>query len=158
MKKLIAVLFIVLVLTGCGSKKKEEKKEFTLDNTSWVGTLNDGVEFEDEKIKLYQNEKDHSDDYFVGSYKLYLGSEGMNQVEEYNISIDDIKDEIEKNDNYSEDNFIFVDIKYDYGMVSGEKIEMYASPIPWYGFVLEDGNTLYVTNINTGAKLKFTRK
>ena len=79
MKKiLVAILLIILYLTGCKSSETAKEKERTLvENTSWIAKDNSEIIFKEKGVKWYQSKYDHTDNYYSGTYEFYIDDEAI---------------------------------------------------------------------------------
>ena len=78
-------------------------------------------------------------------------------MSEYGITKNELSSVFDSNIDYSEDNFVVFDIRYDKFILDGEEQEIARPLVPWYGFILENNTYLDVANMNTGTYYKFTK-
>lgn len=132
-----------------------------ISNTTWIASDGSEAVFTETEINWYKDSEDHSDNYYSGTYEFYIGEDAIDYVtqdlSEYGITKSELKTLFDKNPEYSKDNFVVFDIRYDEFIMDGEE-QVIARPLsPWYGFILEDNTYLDVANMNTGTYYKFTK-
>ena len=135
--------------------------ESLISDTTWIASGGSEVVFSKKRINWYQNPEEHSDNYYSGVYKFYIGKEAVDYItkdlSEYGITKNELGSVFDSNIDYSEDNFVVFDIRYDKFILDGEEQEIARPLVPWYGFILEDNTYLDVANMNTGTYYKFTK-
>lgn len=170
-KKLIIILAIVVgILLLAGSifliikllNPRIPLDNFSLKNTSWGDSELSEMVFTDDRVNWYKSETDYANNYYAGSYKLYVGKEAVDylttELASYGITKVELTGIFMRNEKYSESNFIVIDINYDFTVIDGVTGHPTKSHTPYYGFVLKDGTYLDITNMNTGTYLGFTKK
>ena len=135
--------------------------ESLISDTTWIANGGSEVVFSKKRINWYQDPEEHSDNYYSGVYKFYIGKEAVDYItkdlSEYGITKNELSSVFDSNINYSEDNFVVFDIRYDKFILDGEEQEIARPLVPWYGFILENNTYLDVANMNTGTYYKFTK-
>lgn len=138
------------------------KIKLDVSYTSWIASDGSEMKFENGTMKWYQHEGEYDDNYYFGKYEVYIGEEAIEfiteDLKEYGVTRDELEDIFDRNDEYSEDNFVVFDLVYDGITVDGETTVPTNPRIPWYGFILEDNTYLDVANMNTGTYYSFTKK
>lgn len=133
----------------------------SMSGTTWIASGGSEVVFSETRIDWYQDPEEHSDNYYSGVYKFYIGKEAVDYVTqelpEYGVTRSELSSLFNRSDNYSEDNFVVFDIRYDKFILDGEEQEIARPLVPWYGFILDDNTFLDVANMNTGTYYKFTK-
>jgi len=174
MKKYFRILLIIcaiFIMTGCGeqdkSRTKEKEDKITADttlvsNTTWIARDNSEVIFTKDRIDWYQSQKDHTDNYYSGKYKLYRGEDAIEyittELKEYGITEEELEDIFNSKKEYKKENFVVFDIRYDKFVLNGTEQKISRPLVPWYGFVLEDDTYLDVVNMNTYSYYGFTKQ
>lgn len=135
--------------------------ESLISNTTWIASDGSEVVFSEKRINWYRYPEEHSDNYYSGVYKFYIGKEAVDYItenlSEYGITKNELSSVFDSNIDYSEDNFVVFDIRYDKFIQYGEEQEITRPLVPWYGFILDDNTYLDVANMNTGTYYKFTK-
>ncbi|MBQ6510557.1 hypothetical protein IJI94_01150 [Candidatus Saccharibacteria bacterium] len=132
-----------------------------ISNTTWIASDGSEAVFTETEINWYKDAENHSDNYYSGTYEFYIGEDAIDYItqdlSEYGITKSELKTLFDKNPEYSKDNFVVFDIRYDEFIMDGEE-QVVAKPlVPWYGFILDDNTYLDVANMNTGTYYKFTK-
>ena len=132
-----------------------------LNNTTWRASDESEVVFSDNKIDWYRYPDDRLNSYYSGTYTFYMGEAAvehlLNDMSEYGITDEKLQSLFKRNDEYSKDNFVVVDIKYDKLIVNHNEQSISKPEAPWYGFILNDNTYLDVANMVTGTYYKFTK-
>ena len=162
---LVLALMVAFSFTGCkknGKKKEKEKTDFEIADTTWVSNMGDEFLFLENEVKLSRDNINGSDSYFFGEYKLLIGDDAMDylndELEVYNVSEEEIKELIDNNEKYSEENFVVFDIRYIYGVDGDVKFEMDGALIPWYGFVIDEGTRMDIMNMNSNSTMTLIKQ
>lgn len=133
-----------------------------ISNTTWIASGGSEVVFSEKRIDWYQDPEEHSDNYYSGVYKFYIGKEAVDYItkdlSEYGVTKNELSSVFDRNIDYSEDNFVVLDIRYDKFILDGKEQEIPRPLVPWFGFILDDNTYLDVANMNTGTYYKFTKK
>ena len=164
MKKILALIILCLVLVGCGAKEepKEPQKNNDMNNTVWIATDNSEMIFDETSFNWYRDEGVYSDNYYGGTFEYYRGTDAVKfittELSQYGVTESELQKLFERNEKYSEENFVVFNLVYNKVVMSGENITPERPLVPWYGFILEDGTVLDVVNMNTGTYYTFTKK
>lgn len=154
---IIIALFVIIsgLSTGDGSGS-------LVANTKWLGKDNSEVIFSNDRINWYKDANVHTDNYYSGEYKFFIGKEAVEyiteELEEYGVTESELERLFSRNEKYDESIFVVFDIRYDEFIMNGESQEISRSLVPWYGFIFEDNTILDVANMNTATYYKFTKQ
>ena len=133
-------------------------KSLIIEEGSWVEE-NSGSFLVLENKKEFKYYKDYGvmdDYYYEGTYKIYVGEDAVdyvvNDLSEYYVEEDELEDLFDRNDKYSEDNFICLVLNNDCCIIDGEETEVDLDSTPYFGFYLDDGKekVLDIANMNSG--------
>ena len=166
---IITIVFAIFIINKNKYFESQDKEETNVinssslvSNTTWIASDESEVIFTSERIDWYQNEYNHTDNYYSGEYKFYIGKDAVKyiteELDQYGVTKEELEDLFDRNENYSENNFVVFDIRYDEFVLDGEKQTITRPLVPWYGFLLEENTFLDVSNMNTGTYYKFTKK
>lgn len=165
---IIAIVAGVVILVGAILlivklfNPKQQTPVFSLKNTSWVDSDSSEMVFTEDRLNWYQSEADYTDNYYTGSYALYVGEDAVEYItttlSSYGVTKDELESVFENNENYSVSNFIVIDVIYDSTVIGGVTSVPTNPHTPYFGFVLEDGTFLDIANMNTGSYLSFAKK
>ncbi|MBP5493062.1 MAG: zinc-ribbon domain-containing protein [Clostridiales bacterium] len=143
--------------------KAEDLKE-TITGQNWV-VEDEGayLVFESgKKFTYYRSIDDQDNYYYEGKYKLFVGKEAIeyltNDLEDYGITEEEIKDIIRKNDYYTEDNLILLVLINETCMIDGEDtLPEDTVTTPYVGFYVEEKDyyALDLTNMNAASYVWF---
>lgn len=129
--------------------------------TNWVASDGSEMVFAANTFYWYKSSTDHNDNYYFGKYEIYIGSDAVDfittDLSNYGVTRSELESVFAKNEEYSEDNFIVVNLNYSKMVINGETSVPETTLVPWYGFILDDGTILDVANMNTGTYYKFTK-
>ena len=159
MKKMYAFLLIITLLTLCGCTRNRKS---LVANSTW--RMKDGSEviFTEDDITWYKEPGEHSKNYYAGKYKFYIGKDAVNYIvndlSEYGVTKDELQNLFDRNEEYSVDNFVVFDIRYNEFDLDGEKQKIERPLVPWFGFILDNNTYLDVANMNTSTYYKMTKQ
>lgn len=114
---------------------------------------------DDYSYKLYIDDSDHDNNYYVGNYMLYNEEDAIdyiaNNIPEYGISKED-QLKMFNNSNYDIDDYYLLVLNCLYsnidGKIGGSDVSYY------YGFYDENKRTMKMINMETKDNVNFTRK
>ena len=142
MKKFLTVilsLICILTIAGCSSKNPTnqditEDKKFSLENTEYKGEDNSFIIFGNphvkEDFKYYQSEKNLEDNYYIGTYSLYLADEAEKFILKKKDCYKITKKELNKITNKDYSKLIVIYIDYSDIVLNGKStIEEYNNTI-----------------------------
>ena len=132
-------------------------KSLIIDEGSWIETNSESyLVFENKKEFKYYKDYDVLDDYYYeGTYKIYVGEDAVdyvvNDLSEYYVEEDELEDLFDRNDKYSEENFILIILNNDHCYIEGEDTPVDISSSPYFGFFIEDDGhyVLDIANMNS---------
>jgi len=161
MKKIKYLLLLVvglLVFAGCTLTPK-----FTLRNTTWYARDKSEMVFGDQgTFAWYQKETDHYDNYYKGTYKLYVGRSAKNHIvndlESFGVTAEELDGLISRNDDYKLENLIVFDITYTDYRYLGKDLLTGTKTTSWYGFLNDTQNTFSVADMSSANTFVFTKK
>lgn len=162
MKKIKYLLLIVttaFLLTGCVLKNNG----FSVRNTTWYARDKSEMIFGDAgEFSWYLSETDHTDNYYKGNYKLYVGKNAYNHITQdltqYGVTADELDGLISRNAEYTLDKLVVFDITYSSVKVSGSYRSVVGTDTAWYGMILKDGTYLDLANMRNANTMGFTKK
>lgn len=159
MKKIWGFIIIGMLLLVCGCVRSNKNM---MANTTWLMDDESEVIFTDDTITWYKESSDHSKNYYAGKYKFYIGKQAVdyivNDLSEYGVTRDELQDVFDSNDNYSINNFVVFDIRYNEYDLDGVK-QSFDRPLnPWMGFILNNNTYLDVANMNTYTYYSLTKQ
>ena len=134
----------------------------TIINNGWVA-MEDGsyLEFGKKKsFKYYKDYNDTSDNYFTGKYRIYSGSDAIEQLtkhySQYGVTRKEIKTLIQNDPNFKEENFVLVVLENDGMWQDGKNVKDEEWDTPYYGFLVTSPNkSLLLINMNTATTFSF---
>ena len=137
-------------------------KKITKNN--WVA-MEDGsyLEFgKQQTFKYYKSYYDTSDNYYTGKYRMYSGSDALEQLtktyKDYGITRTDVKSLINNNKAFSEDNFILLVLENDGMWIDGENTKDEEWDSVYYGFLVSNPDTsLLLINAVTDTYFSFIK-
>ena len=115
---------------------------------------------EDGTYIWYQDDTDHTDNYYVGTYELYFGEDAtdyiVNDLVEYGITQDEMDEYLEMNsgdDFYTEDNLVCMMLFAEQAIIDGEDQADGGYVSPYMGFM--QYGYFDATNMNTANYVSF---
>ena len=134
-------------------------------SSNWVA-MGDGsyLEFgKKQSFKYYKSYEDTSDNYYTGKYRIYSGSDAIDQItkhySEYGITRKEIKTLIDNNSAFKEENFVLVVLENDGMWMGGDNVKDEEWVTPYYGFLVTSPNqSLLLINMNTATTFTFIRE
>ena len=166
-KKVLTIILSIIggiVLLGAGILLciRIFGSNFSLRNTTWIENSGSEMVFTSKTVNWYKTEGKHDDNYYSGTYKKYVGKAAVNyittELASYNVTKEELQTLFDNSEVYDESNFIVLDVNYEYTIIGGEKNTPTNPRTPYFGFILSDGEELYIANMNTGSYLNFTKK
>lgn len=158
MKKIYSIIMILILFLICGCSNNKS----IVANTTWKMSGGSEVIFTNDQIMWYQSPSDHTKNYYAGKYKFYIGKDAVNYIvndlSEYGVTKDELQNLFDRNEEYSVDNFVVFDIRYNEFDLDGEKQKIERPLVPWFGFILDNNTYLDVANMNTSTYYKMTKQ
>ncbi len=158
-KYLILIMIGVILLSGCSLLPR-----FSVRNTIWYARDNSEMVFGDQgTFAWYRNESNHDDNYYKGTYKLYVGENARNHIvndlEKFGVTREELDGLISRNSDYLLENLIVFDLTYtDYKYLGRDMLNGETRETSWYGFLLKDGTYMSVADMSTANTYGFTKK
>ncbi len=129
-----------------------------IKGASWI-EKNEGslLDLKSGSFKYYKDHDVLDDYYYEGDYELYVGDDAIEYVtvdlSEYDVTEDEINDLCDRNEKYDESNFMVLVLKNEKCIVDGENTFDETVVTPYFGFYLNDGDTvvLDIANMKTGT-------
>lgn len=144
--------------------ESEVSGEDIVAETSWI-SVNDNSQliFEDEQeFHWYQSKEETDDNYFVGTYEFHIGRDAVDYLttekSEYGVTEEEIMGVISRAPTYTEENFVCFSLVNQSFMLEGEEQLSEETVSSYFGFLLEDGTFLDVTNMSNGNYYGFTKE
>jgi uncharacterized protein YxeA len=149
--------------------RKEREQEKTEDiakdivKESWIEIHSDSyLEFGKKKtFKYYRDSSDLSNNYYEGTYKLYIGQEAFDYItedlSEYGMTAEELKDAIRRGDGYEISNLVCFVMENKTCMIDGENTLDKPVSTPYFGFYLTDKkhSVLDLANMKTATYYTF---
>ena len=177
MKKKICLLLLgvvcLLMLGGCGSDSQQTDSD-PLAGTSWIAD-NDGSQWvfrDDGSFSWYRDKTVTDDYYYAGDYTVHRGQaavdylvDGLSQYDgfaEMSRSREYIEQLISQQEQFDEDynlnNFICFSCDNKSYMLDGQEQLSSEWITAYYGFILDEDNSLAIMNLRTGSYYGFSRE
>ncbi len=132
-----------------------------IQNTTWVASDKSEIIFDKERFNWYLNQNDHSDNVQYGNYIFYVDSMAVDYITNDLKSFGVTKNELDKlfasNEKYNSSNFVVFNIKLEGYTINGKSTTV-NKDIYWYGFLLDNNQTLQVVNMSTATYYNFAKK
>ena len=106
-------------------------------------------------FRYYMTADDLDDNYYEGSYELYVGEEAIefidDDLEEYGVTEEEIYELIDANREYTAENVVLLYLHYDARMQGGVDTLSGLRDAPYCGFAITNGGDLNLdlTNMNS---------
>lgn len=144
--------------------EKEPEQKYNLAGTEWTTSDDSYMTISDDMVlHWYQSRDELDDNYSAGDVTVYLGDDAFEYLtvdlnDKFGIDADELEQLIERNEKYTMENLICLNIEYFSYMVDGEESIDTANNKTgyWYGFVMNDGAYLDVANMQTGSYYGFS--
>ena len=156
--KIIVLVICAIFLTACGAKKSN-----MLKNTTWKTNDDSQLVFKGKDFYWYKSADDHKDNYYKGTYKLYIGKDATkyltNDLKEYGVTKEELEMLYKNSSNkyYKEENLVVIDAKYTKYLLDGKKQKIKNPKVPMFGFINDEKDYLDVANMVTGSYYGFTK-
>lgn len=130
----------------------------------WVSTGNDNVFLEfgsNYTYKFFDSIDNVKDNYYAGSYKIFIGSDGMSQVDKMYrkyVTRSEINQLIAKNREFDRENFVLLILESEGRWENGEKKRDDKLKTPYYGFYVKTTSgtaKLVLFHMETGTRFDF---
>lgn len=135
--------------------------ETFIQNTTWVATDDSEILFDKERFNWYLNQKDHSDNFQYGNYVFYCGDLAVDYItvdlKSFGVTKSELDNLFASNEKYNAENFVVFNIKLE-GYTINETNTVLNKDIYWYGFLLNNNQTLQVVNMTTATYYNFSKK
>ncbi|MBR5387175.1 MAG: hypothetical protein IK142_06315 [Clostridiales bacterium] len=147
--------------SGSGSSRRsssnDEISDSDITSVDWIDE-EDGsylVFQRGHTFRYYMTADDLDDNYYEGSYELYVGDEAIEfiseDLEEFGVTEDEIEDLIEMNDEYTEENVVLLYLHYDCRMQNGVDTLSGLRDAPYCGFAITDDGELNLDLVNMNS-------
>ena len=159
MRKICGFIIMCMLLFACGCTRKNSNM---LANSTWI--MGDGSEvvFTNDNIMWYKDPSDHSQNYYDGKYKFYIGKKAIdyvvNDLSEYGVTREKLRNLFDRNEKYNENNFVIISINFNLQDLNGVKNKIDKPSLPWMGFFLNNNTYLDVANMNTYTYYSLTKQ
>lgn len=134
---------------------------YSLANTSWILSDSSEMVFGSEGFNWYKDENVYTDNYYTGTYEVYVGATAVEfitvNLSSYGITKQELEDYFARNEGYGEDNFMVLVLNNQQVIIDGNT-QILNNMVPYYGFVLKSGTYLDLANMNTASYTSFTKK
>ena len=129
-----------------------------IKNTDWVEKDDSFLVFDSSsRFHYYRDHGDTSDNYYTGTYEIYVGEDAVEfiteDLSEYGVTEDEIYDIIDANEEYTIDNLICIVLNNESCIVDGEETFDHTVMTPYMGCYLVDDDevALDIANMNTAT-------
>ena len=118
----------------------------------------------DGSFKYYQSADELNDNYYEGTYEFYMGEDAVTYIttdlSAYGVTRKELEGVFDRNEQYSESNFVIFVLNNEACIVDGENIVDSPYQTPYFGFYLEEDGVPYldIANMNTGNYNLFVGK
>jgi len=171
---IVSLLMCMLLITGCTFKinipvkKNLDSNKFSVENTKYTANDNSYLILEEygkkDNFKWYESREVLDNNYYLGTYSIYIGDEAAKFITEEKSCYGVTKDELERVTNKDYSNLIVMYVNYSDIIIDGEsKIAEFNNSIDkdnpksmtYYGQYTE--NNLYLYNMMNANQLTFTK-
>lgn len=132
-----------------------------IQSSTWIASDDSELIFDKNRFNWYLNKKDHSDNFQYGDYTFYIDEMAVdyitNDLKSYGVTKSELDKLFASSDKYDISNFVVFHINLEAYTINGTNTTV-NKPIYWYGFLLNNNQTLQVVNMNTATYYNFTRK
>ena len=115
----------------------------------------------DGTFKYYQNNSNLTDNYYEGTYEIYVGAEAIKYItvdlEKYGVTYEELNEVFARNSQYSEENFLCIVLTNNKCIIDGQNTLTNTVEVPYFGFYL-DNDILNIANMNAGNSTYFTKQ
>lgn len=118
----------------------------------------------DGSFKYYQSADELNDNYYEGTYEFHIGKDAVSyittELSAYGVTEEELEGVFDRNEQYSESNFVIFVLNNEACIVDGENIVDSPYQTPYFGFYLEEDGVPYldIANMNTGNYNLFVGK
>lgn len=137
------------------------QSNYSLANTSWVLSDSSEMVFGSDGFNWYKDENVYTDNYYTGTYEVYVGVTAVEfitvNLSSYGFTKQELEDYFARNEGYGEDNFMVLVLNNQQVIIDGNT-QILNNMVPYYGFVLKSGTYLDLANMNTASYTSFTKK
>lgn len=132
-----------------------------IQNTTWIASDGSELIFDKQRFNWYLNQNDHSDNVQYGDYSFYIDELAVDYIttdlKSYGVTRSELENLFASSDKYDSSNFVVFNINLEAYTINGTNTTVNKT-IYWYGFLLNNNQTLQVVNMNTATYYNFTRK
>ena len=132
-----------------------------IQNTTWIASDGSELIFDKQRFNWYLNQNDHSDNVQYGDYTFYIDELAVDYIttdlRSYGVTRSELENLFATNDKYDSSNFVVFSINLEGYTINGTTTTVNKA-IYWYGFLLNNNQTLQVVNMNTATYYNFNRK
>ena len=140
--------------------EEKNQESFDLKGYSWIGDDNSVLYLNnDQSYTWYQDDKVHTDNYYVGNYEFYTGIDAVNYIatnlNEYRITVEE-QQEVIQNSYYTIVDYYVIILDCTKTKINGVEQIPSNNKIYYYGFYDEPRQYLSLVNIATNNQAGFT--
>lgn len=132
-----------------------------IQNSTWLASDDSELIFDKQRFNWYLDQNDHSDNVQYGNYTFYIDELAVDYIttdlKSYGVTRSELEDLFASNDKYDISNFVVFNINLEAYTINGTNTTV-NNTVYWYGFLLNNNQTLQVVNMNTMAYYNFYRK
>jgi hypothetical protein len=132
-----------------------------IQNSTWLASDDSELIFDKQRFNWYLDQNDHSDNVQYGNYTFYIDELAVDYIttdlKSYGVTRSELEDLFASNDKYDISNFVVFNINLEAYTINGTNTTV-NNTVYWYGFLLNNNQTLQVVNMNTTAYYNFYRK
>lgn len=161
---LISLVCLIIIVANVSTPQTKPQSSDFLANTSWLsGDDNSQWVFGvDKTFHWYQTKGQTDDNYFAGTYEVYIGQDAINyltsELSNYGITEKSIKQVIANNQEYTLNNFLCLSCVNQSFMLRGEEQLSKDVVSSYFGFLLANDTYLDIVNMTTGTYYGFTKE
>lgn len=133
-----------------------------IKDNSWVVGDDSLLTFDNStEFKYYKSKTDKSDNYYQGTYKIYVGDEAVdyiaNDLSKYGVTKEEQEQILETRKNNENEAYVCIVLTNKKCIQDGENTLEKTVEAPYYGFYDKDKKVLDIINMNTGTTYYFTK-
>lgn len=132
-----------------------------IQNSTWIASDGSELILDKQRFNWYLNQNDHSDNVQYGDYTFYIDELAVDYIttdlRSYGVTNSELENLFASSDKYDISNFVVFNINLEAYTINGTNTTVNKA-IYWYGFLLNNNQTLQVVNMNTATYYNFTRK
>lgn len=134
----------------------------SLPTTKWLFDDNSEIVFEETGFKWYKEKDVYTDNYYIGTYKFYMGAEAETyltvDLSSYGITLTEIQGVYDRNEEYNKENLVVLVLETTSAYIEGTSSTLTTPYVsPYYGFALDE-STLDIATMEGGTYSPLIKK